>query len=68
MLGELYPQLIRLRDSSDHGVEGQFDIVYKGFHIRWVGELPETLIAKNPSNGQWENPDHHWSNDGWEHS
>lgn len=64
LLGEVYPQLVKLRDSEEHGPHGKFDLVYKGFHIQWVGELPEDLIKKNNDTVQWENPSRY--NDGVE--
>lgn len=64
LLGQLYPQLVALRDSEENGAFGKFDLVYKGFHISFVGELPEDFIKKNEQSGQWENPNQF--NDGWE--
>ena len=63
LLGEIYPKLIELKDSEEHGPRGSLELVYRGIMIKFVGELPEPLIVKQDC--QWENPNRF--NDGFDH-
>ena len=40
LLGELYPYLLQLRDSEQHGPAGELDIFFKGFRIKWENKNP----------------------------
>lgn len=64
LLGELYPHLLQLKDTEEHGVRGQLEIVYKGFLIKYVGELPKEITKVEKEVGDWQNLNL-W-NDGWE--
>ena len=63
LLGQIYPELLKLRDSELHGNAGTLDLFYKGFRILWTNDElpPEKKFKTEIGTGEWENPNQYSS-------